>query len=115
MAESEKFCERIFEYFRGFEFDFVAELSDRPFSDWELIATWSPEESSRLRGKSECNTGFAEAEGTRYFFYLDENLYKLVDLKNDEIVCFDDRHAEEMDLRKVAEQLRRFMRTLTRH
>lgn len=106
MAESEALCEKIRAFFFSEERrDFIVELSERPMTEWKIIPTPTEDEMVRWRFRLECNAGFGrDDEGTYFFYYLDRNLFMLIDVARDEIVAYEDVQFEEHDLRLVAKE-----------
>lgn len=111
LDDSLKLYEEIKKFFYDVEeYDFVIEMSDRPMCEWKLIYVLSHDQMSAERIRiSKLGTGFAGFMGFEnqyYFYFSNKVLFKTQILDTGEIVEYDDRTFNEIDMKKVIEELK---------
>jgi hypothetical protein len=90
--------------------EFVAEISEQPFSSWKITVVHSIDEMITQRASlSEQHKGFCgyiHHEGHYNFYYSDANLLISQNVDSSEILHFDDRTFEDLDINKVIAELK---------
>jgi hypothetical protein len=111
LLESQLQYERVKKYFyKESKLEFAIRFSDLDMSDWELIPTPSTdamiETRGRLRDEGAEFAGFVWHEGRYCFYFVDKYIIKVQFMDNGELNYFDVHAFYEMDLKKVAHELR---------
>jgi hypothetical protein len=115
MYKTLEYCEKLYEEIKNFfydkdQYDFVIEMSDRPMGEWKLIYVLSHQQMSVERIRiSKLGTGFAGFMGFEnqyYFYFSNKVLFKTQILDTGEIVEYDDRTFNEIDMKKVIKELK---------